>query len=128
MWEMLWSETSKERTLYAILVLLVVALGLPRFQGPIDLRWDGGVYYVLGTSLAEGKGYRLLNEPGEIQANQYPPLFPLIIAAQQLVLEASAPLVAGAYRDLSVWTGARQTCRSTDAERLRPLGENKRGG
>ncbi len=95
MWEMLRSETSKERTLYAILVLLVVVLWLPRFQGPIDLRWDGGVYYVLGTSLAEGKGYRLLNEPGEIQANQYPPLFPLIIAAHQLVLGTSDPLVVG---------------------------------
>ena len=59
----------RERTAYALLGLLVVALWLPRTSGPIDLRWDGGVYYVLGTSLAEGKGYRLLNEPGEIQAN-----------------------------------------------------------
>ncbi len=69
MWELLRSEVYKERILYAILGLLVVALWLPRMQGPIDFRWDGGVYYVLGTSLAEGKGYRLLNEPGEI--NRY---------------------------------------------------------
>lgn len=34
----------------------------------------------------------------------------------------------GAYRGLVVRTGARQTWRSTDAERLRPLGENERGG
>ena len=95
MWCSLRCALSKERTAYAILGLLVLALWLPRFQGPIDLRWDGGVYYVLGTSLAEGKGYRLLNEPGEIQANQYPPLFPLIIAAHQLVLGTSDPIVVG---------------------------------
>ncbi len=101
MWELLRSEVYKERILYAILGLLVVALWLPRMQGPIDFRWDGGVYYVLGTSLAEGKGYRLLNEPGEIQANQYPPLFPLIIAAHQLVLGTSDPLVVGPWLRLS---------------------------
>ena len=95
MWGTLRTQFSKEWTLYAILGLLVVALWLPRLQGPIDLRWDGGVYYVLGTSIAEGKGYRLLNEPGEIQANQYPPLLPLIIAAHQLVLGTSDPLVVG---------------------------------
>ena len=125
---MLRRETSKERSLYAILGWLVVALWLPCLQGSIDLSWDGGVYNVFGTSLAEGKGCRLLNEPGEIQANQYPPLFPLIVAAHQLVFEASASLVMDAYCDLAVWTGARQTCRSTDAERLRPLDENERGG
>jgi hypothetical protein len=97
MWAMLRSQFNKEWTLYAILGLLVGALWLPRFQGPIDLRWDGGVYYVLGTSLAEGKGYRLLNEPGEIQANQYPPLLPLIIAAHQIMLGTSDPLVVGRF-------------------------------
>ena len=101
MWIMLRSEFSKERTLYAILGLLVIALWLPRLQGPIDLRWDGGVYYVLGTSLAEGKGYRLLNEPGEIQANQYPPLLPLIIAAHQIVLGTGDPHVVGRFLRLS---------------------------
>ena len=83
--------------------MLVIALWLPRLQGPIDLRWDGGVYYVLGTSLAEGKGYRLLNEPGEIQANQYPPLLPLIVAAHQLVLGTSDPFVVGHFLRLSAF-------------------------
>jgi len=83
------------RVIYALLGLLVLALWIPRLQGPIDLRWDGGVYYVLGTSIAEGKGYRLLNEPGEIQANQYPPLFPVIIAAHQIVMGTNDPVVVG---------------------------------
>ncbi len=80
-----------------MLGLLIVALWVPRVDGPIDMRWDGGVYYVLGTSLAEGKGYRLLNEPGEIEAIQYPPLLPLIVAAHQRVLGTSDPLVVGRW-------------------------------
>src|SRR5262245_8818554 len=83
----------------ALIVLLVLAITtwLPRFRGPIDLRWDGGVYYTLGTSLAEGKGYRLLNEPGEIKANQYPPLLPLIIAAHQLLLGTNDYVTVGRW-------------------------------
>src|SRR3954447_26116684 len=49
-----------------VLIAVVVATWAPRLRGPIDLRWDAGVYYVLGTSLYESKAYRLLNEPGEI--------------------------------------------------------------
>ena len=75
----------------AILLGLVCLLWIPRCSGTIDLRYDGGVYYVLGTSLAQGKGYRLLNEPGEIEAIQYPPLLPAIVAAHQVVLGTSDP-------------------------------------
>src|SRR6185503_1283286 len=80
-----------------VLVLLLVtgAHWLPRLRGPIDLRYDGGVYFVLGTALARGDGYRLLNEPGEIEAIQYPPLFPAVIALHQLVLGSDDPLVVG---------------------------------
>ena len=77
------------------LLALTVAIWLPRLRGPIDLRWDGGTYYVLGTALAQGKGYRLLNEPGEIQAVQYPPLLPAIVAVHQWVLRTSDPMVVG---------------------------------
>ena len=68
-------HTGYRRDLACILLLLALntALWAPRAYGPIELRWDAGVYYVLGTSLAEGKGYRLLNEPGEIRAVKYPP-------------------------------------------------------
>jgi hypothetical protein len=78
-----------------VLLLLVLALWIPRLHGPIDLRWDGSVYYILGTSLAEGKGYRLLNEPGEIQVVQYPPLLPLIVAACQKILGTNDPFIIG---------------------------------
>src|SRR5207248_3059053 len=53
----------------------------------------------LGTALAEGKGYRLLNEPGEIHAVQYPPLLPAIVAAHQRILGSNNYVtVAGALR------------------------------
>ncbi len=76
-------------------LLLWIALWAGRLQGPIDLRWDASTYYVLGTSLAEGKGYRMLNEPGEIQAVQYPPLLPAFVAVHQRVLGTSDYVVVG---------------------------------
>src|ERR1700757_562277 len=85
------------------LFVLVIVSWLPRLSGPIDLRWDSGVYYILGTSLAEGKGYRLLNEPGDIEANQYPPLFPAIIAAHQRILGTSDPIIVGHWLRLSLF-------------------------
>ena len=85
------------RDLACILLLLALntALWAPRAYGPIELRWDAGVYYVLGTSLAEEKGYRLLNEPGEIRAVQDPPLLPLVVAAHQWVVGTSDPAICG---------------------------------
>jgi len=92
-----WSTTRFRTDVVIALMLfgIVIVCWLPRFSGPIDLRWDGAVYYILGTSLAEGKGYRLLNEPGEIEAVQYPPLLPLIVAAHQWVLGTNDPVLVG---------------------------------
>jgi hypothetical protein len=78
-----------------VLLLLTAALWAPRLQGPLDLRYDAGVYYVLGTSLAEGRGYRLLSEPGAIQEVQYPPLLPALVAVHQRLAGSSDPSVAG---------------------------------
>lgn len=85
----------KDLSALAILIVTAVFLWLPRLQGPIDFRWDGGAYYVLGTSLAEGKGYRLLHEPGEIQSTLHPPMLPMIVALHQLALGSSDPLKVG---------------------------------
>jgi len=82
-------------------LLLWIAVWAARLDGPIDLRWDASTYFVLGTSLAEGKGYRLLNEPGEIQAVQYPPLLPALVAAHQLVLGTSDYVIVGSRLRLS---------------------------
>src|SRR5512132_3512566 len=84
-----------------VLATLATFCWVPRLRGPIDLRWDGATYYVLGTALAEGKGYRLLNEPGEIEAVQYPPLLPTIVAAHQLVIGSNDPVIVGRWLRLS---------------------------
>jgi hypothetical protein len=88
---------AKDRWALLVLLALAILTWVPRARGPIDLRWDGSVYYVLGTSLAEGKGYRLLNEPGAIDGIQYPPLLPAIIAAHQVVLGTSDFVVVGRW-------------------------------
>ena len=72
-----------------MLLLVWLALWIPRLTGPINFRWDASAYYILGTALAEGKGYRLLNEPGEIEAVQYPPLLPMLVAAHQRLIGTS---------------------------------------
>jgi hypothetical protein len=76
-------------------VLVCAATWAPRLKGPIDLRWDASTYFILGTSLAQGKGYRLLNEPGEIEAVQYPPLLPLLVASHERALGTSDYVVVG---------------------------------
>ena len=77
------------------LLIIFLAVSLPRLNGPIDLRWDASTYYILGTALAEGKGYRLLNEPGDIKAVQYPPLLPSIIAIYQRTMGTSDYIPVG---------------------------------
>ncbi len=78
-----------------VVAATAVALWIPRWAGPLDLRYDAGVYYILGSSLAAGEGYRLLNEPGAPEAIQYPPLLPLFAAAHQRLLGTADPAVAG---------------------------------
>jgi len=68
-----------------------------RWSGPIDLRYDGAVYYLLGTSLAAGEGYRIKSEPGAPHDIQYPPLLPLIVAAHQKALGSADPAVVGPW-------------------------------
>lgn len=92
-----------ETTVLLVLLALTILTWLPRFNGPIDMRWDSGVYYILGTSLAEGKGYKMLNEPGEIDAVQYPPLLPAIVAAYQLVLGTNDPTTVGWWLRISAF-------------------------
>jgi hypothetical protein len=85
-----------DRWLLAFVVGLAAFLAV-QLRGPIDARWDGAVYYILGTSLAEGHGYRLLNEPGDIEAVQYPPLLPLVVAGMQRALGTSDFVVVGTW-------------------------------
>lgn len=89
------SSRARDALAAVVVALTALALWVPRSAGPLDLRYDAGVYYILGTALAEGRGYRLLNEPGAIAAIQYPPLLPLFAAAHQWVVGTADPAVAG---------------------------------
>lgn len=86
---------------FACIIALWVILWAPRLQGPIDLRWDAGVYYVLGTSIATGHGYRILSEPGSPEAVQYPPLLPAIVAVYERILGSTDPAVVGPWLRMS---------------------------
>ena len=81
----------------AVVVAIAFSLWAPRLSGPIDLRWDASVYYVLGTSLATGQGYRILSEPGSPEMLRYPPLLPAIVAVCQRVLGSTDLTVVGPW-------------------------------
>jgi hypothetical protein len=92
-----WRSFNRNVIYIGILVVATILSWIPRYRGPIDLRWDAGTYYVLGTSLARGDGYRLLNEPGKIRAIQYPPGLPAIVAAHEIALGSTDPRVVGPW-------------------------------
>lgn len=88
---------SKDQAAILVLCVLAVWCWMPQLDGPIDLRWDGGAYYILGTAIAEGKGYKLLSEPGEINSTLHQPLLPATVAAHQKVLGTSDPVIVGRW-------------------------------
>ena len=103
-----WYESGSERRKsildywdVAVVIALALVLWLPRLSGPIDLRWDAGVYYLLGTSLAEGNGYRVPSEPGAPRAVQYPPLLPAFVALHQRVLGTTDPAIVARWLRIS---------------------------
>ena len=92
-----WANVVRNVDAAAVIVLCALAMACwwPRLTGPIDLRWDGGAYYILGTALAQGKGYRLMSEPGDPRSTLHPPLLPAVIAAHQAALGTSDVMVVG---------------------------------
>lgn len=91
------SGTITRRWDVLVILALAVLLWLPRLSGPIDLRYDAGVYYLLGTSLATGHGYRIPSEPGSPEALQYPPLLPAIVATYERALRTTDYTVVGPW-------------------------------
>ena len=86
---------------WAVVVLLAIILWAPRLSGPIDLRWDGGVYYLLGTSLATGHGYRIPSEPGSPEALQYPPLLPAVVSLYERALGSTEAAIVAPWLRIS---------------------------
>jgi hypothetical protein len=90
-----WDAKSIDLGIGALLCILAALTWLPRATGPIDLRWDGGAYYLLGASITQGQGYRLLNEPGSPNTTLHPPLLPMFVAVHQLLLGTTDSLAVG---------------------------------
>ena len=89
------------RILFCLLVgVAALASWAPRGGGPIDLRWDGGAYYFLGTSLADG--YRMRSEPGGLSSSLHPPLVPAFVALHELALQTADPVVVGSALKMSL--------------------------
>ena len=78
-----------------LVLATTLALWAPRLQGPIDLRWDAGVYYTAGSALADGRGYLIPSEPGAVAEIQYPPALPILAAAVQRVVGTTDAVAAG---------------------------------
>lgn len=76
-------------------VLLAAAAWATRLDGPINLHWDGGAYFLLGAALAQGEGYRILSEPGLLPSSVHPPLLPALVAVHMLGLGSTDHLVVG---------------------------------
>ena len=79
------------------LCVLTLVSWIPRWNGPLDVRWDGGTYFILGTSLAEGKGYRILNEPWRDPCEPYSSLLPAIVAVHEKVLSSKDLVKVGIW-------------------------------
>ena len=86
----------RRRLLICLLVgIATIVSWVPRGGGPVDLRWDGGAYYILGTSLSEGDGYRMRSEPGSLPSSLHPPLVPAFVALHELALQTTNPVLVG---------------------------------
>jgi hypothetical protein len=91
--------SSARRTvcLISMVAVVVAILWVPRLRGPIDLRYDAGVYYELGASLASGDGFRIGTEPGAPVGVQYPPGLPAFVTLHIWILGTDNPDVVGQY-------------------------------
>lgn len=94
-------ESAKEFILvykkYIIIFIILLFFSIPislnflQITKSIGSGIDSQQYIILGESIRSGQGYSLLSLPGNPPATQYPPLYPLIIAAS-LILTNTAYL------------------------------------
>jgi 4-amino-4-deoxy-L-arabinose transferase-like glycosyltransferase len=78
-------QAAVRRHLLPTLLGLYVALSVLLFDPKLATFGDNARYLILGKSLAEGTGYRDMHLPGTPVHTQYPPGFPLMLAAVTLV-------------------------------------------
>lgn len=70
-----------ERLIPIAIAAIVLAVAVSTVTPwPVGAFEDDAIYTVLGKSLAEGQGYRLLNLPGAPNATHFPPGYPALLA------------------------------------------------
>ncbi len=70
-----------ERLIPIAIAAIVLAVAMSTVTPwPVGAFEDDAIYTVLGKSLAEGHGYRLLNLPGAPNATHFPPGYPALLA------------------------------------------------
>jgi hypothetical protein len=70
-----------ERLIPIAIAAIVLAVAVSTVTPwPVGAFEDDAIYTVLGKSLAEGHGYRLLNLPGAPNATHFPPGYPALLA------------------------------------------------
>lgn len=70
-----------ERLIHVVLPVLVSLVAILTITPwPVGAFQDDAMYTVLAKSIAEGKGYRFLNLPGEPNATHFPPAYPLVLS------------------------------------------------
>ena len=76
----LLSHPSEKMVVIGLAALVLVVAILTVTPWPVGAFQDDAMYTVLAKSLAEGKGYRFLNLPGEPNATHFPPGYPAFLA------------------------------------------------
>lgn len=70
-----------QRLIPVAIAAIVLAVAMSTVSPwPVGAFEDDAIYTVLGKSLAEGHGYRLLNLPGAPNATHFPPGYPALLA------------------------------------------------
>lgn len=82
-------KSIKPITVFFILLAVQIILAILLFDPKLFTGGDNAVYINLGQALLQGKGYRDLNKPDEPIHTQYPPGFPLMLAAVMMIFGQS---------------------------------------
>ena len=70
-----------DRMIHVVLPVVVALVAILTITPwPVGAFQDDAMYTVLAKSLAEGRGFRFLNLPGEPNATHFPPGYPLVLA------------------------------------------------
>ena len=75
-----------------IFIALQMILLMAQFSPDISTNGDDAVYYILGKSIATGQGYRNIHVCTAPLNTQFPPVFPVFLAATHLITDK--PLTA----------------------------------